>query len=48
MSSSDQIYLESDFAADGYLSEPPLPPLQTVYVHVLIHTGKGGEGESLP
>jgi hypothetical protein len=35
-----------DFAAGVYPSEPtPFPPpLHTVYVHVLIHTGKGGEG----
>jgi hypothetical protein len=44
MSSSKKIYLKRDFAADDYLSDTPPPPPPTVYLHVLIHTGKGGEG----
>jgi hypothetical protein len=49
MSSSKKIDLSSDFAADVYpsvLNPSPLPPFHTIYVHALIHTGRGEMGES--
>ena len=53
MSSSKEIDLKRDFAADVYLYEAQThtpSPLNTVYVYrrqytVLIHTGRGGRGE---
>jgi hypothetical protein len=49
MSSSKKIDLSRDFAASVYLSDTPLPPLNTVcIVHVIIHTGKGVKGGSEP
>jgi hypothetical protein len=43
--------LERSFVASLYLSYPPPPRHNSTFVHILIHTGKGGvlnqrEGES--
>jgi hypothetical protein len=48
MPSSKKIYLLRDNAAGDYLSDTPPPYTDCKRtLHVLIHTGKGGEGESL-
>jgi hypothetical protein len=48
MSSSEKIDLLSDFAAVFFICLRPRtsyhPPLHTIYVYTLIHTGKGGFG----